>query len=59
MRTMKILIAALALVLVTTFGGYAATIKVTVNGIEITDLQISARAALMRLEHRGKSNSDG
>ena len=31
----------------------AATVKVTVNGTPITDVQISQRLALMKLEHRG------
>src|SRR3569623_3609580 len=31
----------------------AATVKVTVNGTQITDVQISQRLALMKLEHRG------
>ena len=31
----------------------AATVKVTVNGTPITDVQISQRIALMKLEHRG------
>jgi peptidyl-prolyl cis-trans isomerase SurA len=31
----------------------AATVKVTVNGTPITDVQISQRVALMKLEHRG------
>jgi len=38
--------------------GFAATVKVTVNSSEITDIQISQRAALMRLEHRGSSNAE-
>jgi peptidyl-prolyl cis-trans isomerase SurA len=58
MRIFQVLAAALALFLVTTLGGYAATVKVTVNGTEITDLQISSRASLMKLERRGTSNSD-
>lgn len=35
----------------------AATIRATVNNTQITDIQISLRAGLMRLEGRGKSNS--
>lgn len=58
MRKVHVLAAALVLFLATTLGGLAATVKVTVNGMEITDLQISARAGLMKLERRGNSNSD-
>ena len=36
---------------------HAAAIKITVNSTEITDLQISGRAALIALERRGNSNS--
>ncbi len=35
----------------------ATSVKVTVNGQEITDTQISLRAGLLRLERRGNSNS--
>lgn len=35
----------------------AATVKVTVNNVQITDVQITARASLMRVERRGNSNS--
>lgn len=58
MRIIRTLAAALALIVMTTTIGQAATVKVTVNGAEITDLQISARAALMRLERRGNSNNN-
>lgn len=58
MRKVHVLAAAFALFLVSTFGSYAATVKVTVGPVEITDVQITARAALMRLEKRGSSNND-
>lgn len=35
----------------------AANVKVTVNNVQITDVQITARANLMRVERRGSSNS--
>ncbi len=58
MRNIHVLATAFALFLTMTLGGFAASVKVTVNGMEITDLQISARAALLRLERRGNTNND-
>lgn len=49
---MLLLIAALAVT-----PAMAASVRVTVNNEPITDVQIAARAALMRAERRGSSNS--
>ncbi len=43
----------LGLTLLLAAPAWAATVKVTVNGTPITDVQISQRVALMKLEHRG------
>ncbi|AVX04958.1 peptidylprolyl isomerase [Maritalea myrionectae] len=50
----------IAMLSLTTFApaSFAATVKVVVNGDTITDYDISQRAGFMRLERRGKSNSD-
>lgn len=58
MRAMRLVMAVLAAWLFVSSVGLAASIKVTVNGAEITDTEIAARAGLMRLERRGTSNSD-
>lgn len=58
MRKVQVLAAALFLFLATALPGLGATVTVTVNGVEITDLQVTARASLMRLERRGNSNSE-
>ena len=57
MRIVQVLATALALFVMTAVASQAAVVKVSVNGEEITDLQITARAGLMRLERRGNSNS--
>lgn len=58
MRKYAVLAIAFALILSSAVGSYAAAVKVLVGGQEITDLQISERAGLLRLEKRGNSNSD-
>ncbi len=58
MRKFAVLAVALALFVSTAVGGYAATVKVLVGGAEITDIEISSRSALLRLEKRGNSNSE-
>ncbi len=58
MRKLSVLAIAFALILSSAMGSYAASVKVLVGGQEITDINISERAALMRLEKRGNSNSD-
>jgi len=46
------------IMMITPFGAAnAASVKVVVNGSEITNTQISLRAGLLRLERRGNSNS--
>ena len=58
MRKLQVLAAALVVFVMASLGAQAAKVVVTVNGSEITDLQVSARAGLMRLEGRGTSNND-
>ena len=58
MRFAQAIALSLVLAISSTVGAMAASVSVTVNAIEITDLQISTRAALLRLERRGKSNTD-
>lgn len=58
MRKVQALAAAFVLFLMTSLGAQAAGVVVTVNGVEISDLQVSARANLLRLESRGRSNND-
>ena len=58
MRKVQALSVAFILFLMTSLGAQAATVVVTVNGVEVTDLQVSARAGLLRLEGRGTSNND-
>ncbi len=58
MRKLSVLAMAFAMILMSSMGGYAASVKVLVGGQEITDIQISQRAALMRLEKRGNSNAN-
>ena len=58
MRKLQVLAAALVVFVMASLGAQAATVVVTVNGTEITDLQVTARAGLMRLEARGTSNND-
>ncbi|MCF4098093.1 peptidylprolyl isomerase [Maritalea mediterranea] len=50
----------IAMLSLASFGqsSFAATVKVVVNGQTITDHDISQRAGFIRLERRGKSNSD-
>ena len=58
MRKVQAWATAFLLFLMTSLGAQAASVVVTVNGDEITDLQVSARAGLLRLEGRGTSNND-
>jgi len=58
MRTLKILSAGVFAAFLMISSTNAASIKVTVNNVEITDTQISQRATLLRAERRGSSNNN-
>ena len=56
-KTIRFFLALLLVVFALPVAVQAAAIKITVNEIPITDIQISQRAKLLRLERRGSSNS--
>lgn len=57
MRLTHIVMATLLVLATLTSGSMAAQVAVTVNGSDITDTEINARAAMLRVERRGNSNS--
>ncbi len=57
LRILKTAMAALLIIGGLAAPSLAATVKVLVNNAEITDTEIAARAALLRVERRGSSNS--
>jgi len=57
-RPLQNLFAAFALLLLFSAPAMAASVQVTVNDRPITDVQISERSQLMRIEGRGASNSE-
>lgn len=56
-HTLRALFTCFILILALPMAAQAATIKVTVGDVPITDIQISQRAKLLQLERRGGSNS--